>query len=188
MAIRRFQHHPSEASFGWVYCGSHNFSPAAWGRPLAKAPANAIPVVGTALHISNYELGLIFVEPPPSSDTNDSNSQVQVSKPVKGSEVIGLDRFQLPFVMPPPRYQASDQPATGRAMYEILLELQNQCNTLEEVVDLEERLVEGAVESGESEHIEDAEMVGKVEDVTVGQIKASQSEQQYAEALWSQMT
>jgi hypothetical protein len=31
-------------------------------------------------------------------------------------------------------------------------------------------------------------MVGKVEDVTVGQIKASQSEQQYAEALWSQMT
>jgi hypothetical protein len=188
VAIRRFQHHPSEASFGWVYCGSHNFSPAAWGRPLAKAPANAIPVVGTALHISNYELGLIFVEPPPSSDTNDSNSQVQVSKPVKGSEVIGLDRFQLPFVMPPPRYQASDQPATGRAMYEILLELQNQCNTLEEVVDLEERLVEGAVESGESEHIEDAEMVGKVEDVTVGQIKASQSEQQYAEALWSQMT
>ncbi|CAK9254243.1 unnamed protein product [Sphagnum jensenii] len=192
VAIRRFQHHPSEASFGWVYCGSHNFSPAAWGRPLARAPANTIPVVGTALHISNYELGLIFVEPPPrsdfSSDTNDSNSQVQVSKPVKGSEVIGLDRFQLPFVMPPPRYQASDQPATGRAMYGILLELQNQCNTLEEVVDLEERLVEGEVESGESEHIEDAEMVGKVEDVTVGQIKASQSEQQYAEALWSQMT
>ncbi|CAM6050039.1 unnamed protein product [Sphagnum compactum] len=192
VAIRRFQHHPSEASFGWVYCGSHNFSPAAWGRPLAKAPANTIPVVGTALHISNYELGLIFVEPPPrsdfSSDTNDSNSQVQVSKPVKGSEVIGLDRFQLPFVMPPPRYQASDQPATGRAMYGILLELQNQCNTLEEVVDLEERLVEGEVESGESEHKEDAEMVGKVEDVTAGQIKASQSEQQYAEALWSQMT
>jgi hypothetical protein len=192
VAIRRFQHHPSEASFGWVYCGSHNFSPAAWGRPLARAPANTIPVVGTALHISNYELGLIFVEPPPhsdfSSDTNDSNSQVQVSKPVKGSEVIGLDRFQLPFVMPPPRYQASDQPATGRAMYGILLELQNQCNTLEEVVDLEERLVEAEVESGESEHIEDAEMVGKVEDVTVGQIKASQSEQQYAEALWSQMT
>ncbi|CAM6056023.1 unnamed protein product [Sphagnum tenellum] len=192
VAIRRFQHHPSEASFGWVYCGSHNFSPAAWGRPLARAPANTIPVVGTALHISNYELGLIFVEPPPhsdfSSDTNDSNSQVQVSKPVKGSEVIGLDRFQLPFVMPPPRYQASDQPATGRAMYGILLELQNQCNTLEEVVDLEERLVESEVESGESEHIEDAEMVGKVEDVTVGQIKASQSEQQYAEALWSQMT
>ncbi|CAK9221758.1 unnamed protein product [Sphagnum troendelagicum] len=191
VAIRRFQHHPSEASFGWVYCGSHNFSPAAWGRPLARAPANTIPVVGTALHISNYELGLIFVEPPPrsdlSSDTNDSNSQVQVSKPVKGSEVIGLDRFQLPFVMPPPRYQASDQPATGRAMYGILLELQNQCNTLEEVVDLEERLVEGEVESGESEHIEDAEMVGKVEDLTVGQIKASQSEQQYAEALWSQM-
>ncbi|KAJ8553534.1 hypothetical protein K7X08_024212 [Anisodus acutangulus] len=35
VARRRIQSKKDASSFGWVYCGSHNFSEAAWGRPVS---------------------------------------------------------------------------------------------------------------------------------------------------------
>lgn len=48
-----------EPSGGWMYIGSHNFTPSAWGTlTMAK---NGPP----SLNISNYELGFLFVRPLP---------------------------------------------------------------------------------------------------------------------------
>lgn len=209
--MRRFQYSPHGTSFGWVYCGSHNFSPAAWGRPLPKCPASVAPVLGTPLLISNYELGLLFVDPPPvhayalDDFSPEELAYVAVSDELKkdcelengeaGAPLVqrmaGLDRFKLPFVMPPPKYKASDQPATGKALYEILLALQSECKSVEEAAELEDRLVGNAdEESDESEPDEDiipttigAEASGGF----VGETAPANMEQQYAEALWSQI-
>ncbi|CAI7859728.1 unnamed protein product [Closterium sp. NIES-53] len=57
---------------GWVYSGSHNFSPAAWGRPVRKRHLSCDPaaaedlgvaaVLGDCLHVLNFELGVVLVE------------------------------------------------------------------------------------------------------------------------------
>lgn len=215
--MRRFQYSPHGISFGWVYCGSHNFSPAAWGRPLLKCPASVAPVLGTPMLISNYELGLLFVDPPPAHayalDTIDDFSPEELAYVTardeskyksKGCELEnggtgaplvqrmeGLDRFKLPFVVPPPKYKASDQPATGKALYGILLALRSECKSVEEAAELEDRLFGNAdSESDESEPDEDiipttigAEATGGF----VGETAPANMEQQYAEALWSQI-
>ncbi|ORX40109.1 hypothetical protein BD324DRAFT_258111 [Kockovaella imperatae] len=68
---------------GWVYVGSHNFSPAAWGRPnLKKNPPS--------LTIANYELGIVF--PLPRTDTQ------------KAADAIA------PHVRPPRPYANNDVP------------------------------------------------------------------------------
>ena len=57
---------------GWIYIGSHNFSPAAWGMPLRceSAEANARDR-GQQLWTANYELGVLRIEPPkPKSHPN----------------------------------------------------------------------------------------------------------------------
>ena len=55
--------------FGWLYLGSANHSPSAWGRPLERTVR---PRLGrsegtkdTCLQIFNYELGVLFVQLPP---------------------------------------------------------------------------------------------------------------------------
>lgn len=88
-------------------------SAAAWGRPISSQPGNLAS--GTSedqssrlrlLHVCNYELGIIFVFPPPESRVSSAPSN--------------MDDINLPFVVPAPRYGPRDRPATKRAMSEAL--------------------------------------------------------------------
>ena len=54
---------------GWLYLGSANHSPSAWGRPLQRSVR---PRLGSdaglkddCLQIFNFEFGVLFVQPPP---------------------------------------------------------------------------------------------------------------------------
>lgn len=102
---RRFQSSKrGSPAFGWIYCGSHNFSPAAWGH-VVQVPSKSRKVgSGSRLRICNYELGIVFVIPPPN-----------MAKGLAGS-LGDIDHISLPFVMPAPRYYGGDRPATVRAM------------------------------------------------------------------------
>jgi hypothetical protein len=49
---------PREPAGGFMYIGSHNFTPSAWGRvTMAKSATKP------TLTIQNYELGVLFVRP-----------------------------------------------------------------------------------------------------------------------------
>ena len=52
-----------DSGCGWVYMGSHNFSPAAWGKPL---PSDKVAGAGGLQHlwIANYELGVLRIGEP----------------------------------------------------------------------------------------------------------------------------
>ncbi|KAL2899766.1 Tyrosyl-DNA phosphodiesterase 1 [Bienertia sinuspersici] len=110
VARRRFKSKTDGASFGWIYCGSHNMSAAAWGRSISSQPANLVS--GTSddrssrmrLHVCNYELGIIFVFPQPKSRVSSSDNSST------------LDDIILPFVVPGPRYgpRDSQQLSEGR--------------------------------------------------------------------------
>ncbi|MCD7458479.1 hypothetical protein HAX54_038354 [Datura stramonium] len=119
VARRRFQLRKDASSFGWVYCGSHNFSEAAWGRPVSglldkKINGNkSYSNLGSRLHISNYELGILFITPPPDAEG-------------KKNQRTNLDDIVLPFVMPAPKYRPADKPATPQEMREALME-QMEC-------------------------------------------------------------
>ncbi|XP_028064672.1 uncharacterized protein LOC114267807 [Camellia sinensis] len=117
VARRRFQSKKDASSFGWVYSGSHNFSAAAWGRPISNSlrtkavgAVKTNSVLGSRLHVCNYELGIVFIIPP--SDANGSPNHKSRS----------LDDIILPFVVPAPKYSPSDTPATKQAMREALAE------------------------------------------------------------------
>ena len=62
-----------EDGSGWVYIGSHNFSPAAWGSPLPCDSAEAWQRGDGAqqLWVANWELGILRIEPPRASTTGD---------------------------------------------------------------------------------------------------------------------
>ncbi|CAO2823922.1 unnamed protein product [Amaranthus hypochondriacus] len=117
VARRRFASKTNGSSFGWIYCGSHNLSAAAWGRPISSQSdrlvngANEPQSSSLRLHVCNYELGIIFVFPPP--EIRDSNLDNSPS----------LDDINLPFVVPAPRYGPTDRPATMRAMSDALAEV-----------------------------------------------------------------
>ncbi|KAJ0113275.1 hypothetical protein Patl1_01352 [Pistacia atlantica] len=133
VARRCFQSRIDACSFGWVYCGSHNFSAAAWGRHIsspsgtkANGPEKTNSSSNFLLHICNYELGIIFVFPP--TETRDSSN---------------LDDVVLPFVVPAPRYRPTDRPATGKAMKDALAELtEEQRSKLAELAAAEEMIEE----------------------------------------------
>ncbi|XP_027124708.1 uncharacterized protein [Coffea arabica] len=164
VARRRFQSKTDASSFGWVYCGSHNFSAAAWGRPLPNTVDRKVnvnernsSVLGSRIHICNYELGIIFTVPP--SDKKDN-----------GDEKHGnLDDIVLPFATPAPKYKPRDEPATAQAMREVLTEM--------------EREMDAAIAiSGECPDEED-EVLEAADFVTV----EKEDEKAYAERLWSQV-
>ncbi|KAG8379624.1 hypothetical protein BUALT_Bualt07G0108100 [Buddleja alternifolia] len=123
---RRFQSKKDGSSFGWVYSGSHNFSAAAWGRPISDTKSTDSirnnSVLGSRLHISNYELGIVFIVPPP--DTLNCVKQ----------NIRNLDDIVLPFVVPPPKYSPRDRPATAQAMREALAELSDREREINEAV------------------------------------------------------
>ena len=52
-----------EEGCGWLYMGSHNFSPAAWGKPL-RSDQVSTGANTQHLWIANYELGVLRIEPP----------------------------------------------------------------------------------------------------------------------------
>ncbi|KAL1196822.1 hypothetical protein V5N11_024634 [Cardamine amara subsp. amara] len=158
------------SSFGWVYCGSHNFSAAAWGQTISRSSRNkqnqshnAIRSVNK-LRVCNYELGIVFVFPPPHEETDSCD----------GSKI---DDIVLPFVVPAPKYGWSDKPATGLAMREALAELREGSRSL-----CGESEVEEEVEEEEEE--EEAEAEGRREFVAE---EEKQEEKAYADALWSQV-
>lgn len=162
MGRRRFKSKKDGSSFGWVYCGSHNFSAAAWGRPISDRQSdgnvrNNNSVLGSRLHISNYELGIVFIVPPP--DTADCLKQ----------NTGNLDEIVMPFVAPPPKYGPRDEPATAQAMREALTELSEQETEMNEM-DMEEEVAEQ----------ED-------ENVQYVVTREKEDEKSYADELWVQV-
>ncbi|TVU14673.1 hypothetical protein EJB05_38156, partial [Eragrostis curvula] len=168
VARRRFETRHGGRSFGWTYCGSHNFSPAAWGQLLSPpskantAGARAAPC-GQKLHICNYELGIILISPPPGMLKHASK------------RMPGIDDISLPFVVPPPQYKQSDRPATPLAMREALAEacvLQSNGP-----VDLSE-------ETDEDVPDEEDDDVVELSDCSQ---EEKEEEKIYAETLWGQV-
>ncbi|PIN04333.1 hypothetical protein CDL12_23130 [Handroanthus impetiginosus] len=170
---RRFQSNKDGSSFGWVYCGSHKLSAAAWGRPISDKQLSGNvgnnSALGSRLHISNYELGIIFIVPPP--DKIDCVKQ----------NIRNLDDIVMPFVVPPPKYRPRDKPATAQAIREALSELsEHEREINESVLDIcgdwmEEEIAEQ----------EDEEVLETTQYVTVRQEK--EDEKAYADKLWSQV-
>ncbi|WJX47851.1 hypothetical protein P8452_34493 [Trifolium repens] len=153
-------------SFGWVYCGSHDFSAAAWGRQISNpsgtktdGPHKGDPSVNSGLHICNYELGIIFTFPPK------ENNDFTKAKSTK------LDDIILPFVVPAPKYGSQDRPATKLAMREAMTELAER----EGEKQAEEEMMEEILE--EEEEIEEINCVGE----------EKEEEKAYADILWSQV-
>ncbi|KAK6147937.1 hypothetical protein DH2020_018849 [Rehmannia glutinosa] len=94
---RRFKSKKDGTSFGWVYCGSHNFSAAAWGRPISDRQSNGNmrnnSVLGSRLHISNYELGIVFIVPPPDAvDCVEQNATDRPATPQAIREALTEER------------------------------------------------------------------------------------------------
>jgi Tyrosyl-DNA phosphodiesterase len=137
VACRRFQSKVDRNSFGWIYCGSHNFSPAAWGQILHPS---SLPL-GSKLHICNYELGIIFLYP---------------ERSLGCGTAINIDDVKLPFETPAPKYRPEDRPATAQAMREALTEAQcmavdplEEMNvTSEDDAEEDEQIIEVSEEGG----------------------------------------
>ncbi|MCL7046621.1 hypothetical protein MKW94_028766 [Papaver nudicaule] len=172
VARRRFKSKTGKSSFGWVYCGSHNFSPAAWGRPVAAPSvertdksAGTTSCPSSRLHICNYELGIVFVVPP--SDKN--------------SKSTDLDDIVLPFVVPAPKYRQCDRPATAQAMREALAELgELEKKILESQAGEEAEEMMAMMEEGIPEEEELVELTTYVSE-------EKDEEKAYAETLWVQV-
>ncbi|PWA56230.1 forkhead-associated domain-containing protein / FHA domain-containing protein [Artemisia annua] len=165
VARRRFQSRTNSSSFGWVYCGSHNFSAAAWGRPLhnslnsqANGVARSKSVLGSRLHICNYEFGIVFIVPP--SERTYYNDNIHSD----------LDDIILPFVVPARRYRSTDIPATKFAMSRAYAELAYQ-----------EREKRVEVMNDEEELMDEEEELLEVPDTVV---EEKEDEKAYAEKLW----
>lgn len=169
VARRRFQSRKDAPSFGWVYSGSHNFSEAAWGRQVSglvgkKINANrSYSSLSSRLHISNYELGILFITPPP-----DAQGKI--------NQRTNLDDIVLPFVVPAPKYRPVDKPATPQEMREALIEqTKRRRDVFEAAKEADEWMQEEIPE--EEEVIEATEFV----------VEEKEDEKAYAEKLWSQV-
>ncbi|KAF8019142.1 hypothetical protein BT93_H3889 [Corymbia citriodora subsp. variegata] len=166
VAMRRFKSRASACSFGWVYCGSHNFSAAAWGRFISNQSGVKVNTPGRSnldlkkLHICNYELGILFVVPP-----------TETLARTKGSH-IDLDNIVLPFVVPAPKYRSCDRPATAKAMREAVVEISGLGMELSEVPPVDEIMEENL---GEEELVEVDDQI------------ATEEENAFANQLWSQV-
>ncbi|KAL5795406.1 hypothetical protein ACOSQ2_000226 [Xanthoceras sorbifolium] len=170
VARRCFQSTKDGSSFGWVYCGSHNFSAAAWGRPISSpagvkgnGPEKANSSSSLKLHICNYELGIVFIFPP--TQTKDSFERNRTK----------LDDIVLPYVVPAPKYRPKDRPATAQAMREAIAELNEQQRS---------KLAEIAAAEETMEEIPDEEEEVEVTDCIA---EEKEEEKAYAEMLWSQV-
>ncbi|XP_024173194.1 uncharacterized protein LOC112179103 isoform X1 [Rosa chinensis] len=169
VARRRFQSRTDASSCGWVYCGSHNFSAAAWGRSIStpsglktNGRGNDNSSLDQMLHICNYELGIIFTFP----QTETDSSAYQKS--------TNLDDIVLPFVVPAPKYKRGDRPATTLAMWQALSELSEKEREKHRQEEMEAEAMEEILD--EDEVVEATDYVDK----------EKEDEKAYAEILWSQ--
>ncbi|XP_027771743.1 uncharacterized protein LOC107012650 isoform X4 [Solanum pennellii] len=169
VARRRFQSRKDAPSFGWVYSGSHNFSEAAWGRQVSgllgkKINANrSYSSLSSRLQVSNYELGILFITPPP-----DAQGKI--------NQRTNLDDIVLPFVVPAPKYRPVDKPATPQEMREALIEqTKRRRDVFEAAKEADEWMQEEIPE--EEEVIEATDFV----------VEEKEDEKAYAEKLWSQV-
>ena len=173
VARRRFQSKMDAPSSGWVYCGSHNFSAAAWGRPISNSGSQANRLekgnssLGLRLHICNYELGIIFIFPPTET------------KGDTGENCTNLDDIVLPYVVPAPKYGFKDRPATMQAMREALAELTKQEREKFAEIIATEEMVEEILDEEEEEE----EAIKETSYV----VEEKEDEKAYAEQLWSQV-
>ncbi|CAL5444300.1 unnamed protein product [Camellia sinensis] len=117
------------SSYGWVYCGSHNFSAAPWGRPISNSLRTKVvgamktnSVLGSRLHVCNYELGIVFIVSP--SDANSSPNHKSLS----------LDDIILPFVVPAPKYKPKKISMEAVAFEELMEEEEEIADEKEEVL------------------------------------------------------
>ncbi|KAH6758631.1 hypothetical protein C2S51_018866 [Perilla frutescens var. frutescens] len=171
---RRFLSKKDGSSFGWVYCGSHNFSAAAWGRPMSHTSSSGNmrnnSVLGSRLHISNYELGIVFIVPPP--DAVDSVKE----------NIENLDDIVMPFVVPPPKYRPTDKPASAQAIREALAEVSEQEKGISEAAAA--LPIDGDwMEDGVTEQEEEEVLETTPQYVT----REKEDEKAYADKLWSQV-
>ncbi|XP_028766135.1 uncharacterized protein LOC114724031 isoform X1 [Neltuma alba] len=162
---RRFLSGGVAPSVGWVYCGSHNFSAAAWGRQISSPFGTKAEVtkkgnssLDSGLHVCNYELGILFTFPTEDHDTSNVRS-------------TNLDDIVLPFVVPAPKYGSRDRPATMQAMREAMAELSEP----REDYHVEDEILEEITEGEEEMEATDFATVEKEE------------EKAYAEILWNQV-
>lgn len=162
---RRFWSGKDAPSVGWVYCGSHNFSAAAWGRQIAnpfgmksEEPKKGSNLLDSGLHVCNYELGILFTFPTKDHDTSN----------VRGTS---LDDIVLPFVVPAPKYGYRDRPATMQAMREVLAELTEPREDYHAEDEILEEITEG------EEEIEATDFA----------TEEKEEEKAYAEILWNQV-
>ncbi|CAL5444299.1 unnamed protein product [Camellia sinensis] len=146
------------------------FHAAAWGRPIsislrtkAVGAVKTNSVLGSRLHLCNYELGIVFIVPP-----SDANSSPNHKSP-------NLDDIILPFVMPALKYRPSDTPATKQAMREALAEHEREISM--EAVAFEELMEEEEDIADEEEEVLEA---------TDYVAKEREDEKAYADILWSQ--
>lgn len=166
VAMRRFKSRAGACSFGWVYCGSHNFSAAAWGRLISNQSDVKFNTPGRSnfdlkkLHICNYELGILFVVPP-----------TETRARTKGSH-IDLDNIVLPFVVPAPKYRSCDRPATAKAMREAGVEISGLGTELSEVSSIDEIM---------EENLDEEELIEVNDQI------ATEEENEFANKLWSQV-
>lgn len=165
---RRFES-TDGSSCGWVYCGSHNFSAAAWGRPVSHRQSNGTVtnscVLGSRLHISNYELGIVFIVPPP--------DLVNCAK----ESAESLDDIILPFIVPPPKYSLVDMPATAQAMRNAWAE-QHKRELHEAVLTTTDDCMVEEIPEEEEDEIFEIDKYDKQE---------KEEEKTYAGRLWSQV-
>ncbi|KAF7834080.1 tyrosyl-DNA phosphodiesterase [Senna tora] len=161
---RRFWSGTDAPSIGWVYCGSHNFSAAAWGRQISnpfgtktEGTRKGNPSLDSRLHICNYELGILFTFPREDYDSSKVNS-------------TNLDDIVLPFVVPAPKYGSRDRPATMQAMREAMAERHSEPKQED---DVEEEIMEEITEG--EEEMEATNYVAE----------EKEEEKAYAEVLWN---
>ncbi|KAF3773680.1 Tyrosyl-DNA phosphodiesterase 1 [Nymphaea thermarum] len=175
VAQRRFWNKTTSSSFGWIYFGSHNLSAAAWGYPLTDSPESGSvsvgsSVLGSRLRISNYELGLVLVVPPPQTSKGDIEKN------------LVFDNIILPFVVPAPKYKLNDRPATMQAMREACaVELEKQMAIL--VSGEDDLMNEDMIDDEDEDEDEDEDII----EVTESATEEKEEDKLYAERLWSQV-
>ncbi|KAK0545384.1 hypothetical protein OC845_005120 [Tilletia horrida] len=87
------------AAIGWVYSGSHNFTPSAWGTLTEK---NGLP----SLSMSNWELGIVL----PLYDARDRSEAASKGDFDLQAHVSTLAKNLVPYSRPAERYLPTDEP------------------------------------------------------------------------------
>lgn len=122
-------------------------------------------VLGSRLHICNYEIGVVFIVPP--TDTRDYAKR----------ETKRLDDIVLPFLVPAPKYKPTDRPATPQAMKEALAELTEREKHILESAAISKEWTEEEIPDENDEVLDDSAYIAE----------EKEDEKAYADRLWCQV-